>query len=466
MDTSKLFINGKWVPSSGTDIIEVENPATKEIIGSVPAANETDVNLAVEGAKNAFNDWKELCIEKRAEYIKKILKYFKENEIEISKTIHSELGCPLDVALKTHIQGYYASIEDFIDQALNYEFIERKDGYEIHKDPVGVVGALTPWNFPMGQIVKKVIPALLMGNTVVLKPSKGTPITAYHFTKAVEAAELPPGTFQLVTGRGAEVGNILASHKDVDMISFTGSTKGGIEVSKLAAETVKRVALELGGKSAGILLEGADYKDALRGILNTVYLNVGQSCSAKTRLLAPRKDKKEIEELLIELSQNYVFGDPAEEGVQVGPLQSETQFNKVSKYVESGKKEASLLFQGDFINKDGYYFPPTIFTEVTNDLDIAQEEIFGPVLSVIYYDTVEEAIEIANDSIYGLSGMVFGPIDKAMEVSKKLRTGQIQINNKPNTQLAPFGGFKQSGIGREGGIYGLEEYIELKTIFV
>ncbi len=331
---------------------------------------------------------------------------------------------------------------------------------------MGVIGALTPWNFPFGQIVKKVIPALLMGNVVVLKPSQGTPLTSYYWAEAAHEVGLPDGVFQLVTGRGSEVGNVLATHKDVDMVSFTGSTKGGIEISKLAADTVKRVSLELGGKSPGILLEGADYEKALKSILGTVYLNVGQSCSAKTRLLAPRKDKEKIEKLLIDITKEYKFGSSQDENADVGALQSKKQFDKVSGYVEVGKDEAELLYQGEKFEGEGYYFPPTIFTEVDQNAKIAQEEIFGPVLSIIYYDNVDEAIEIANNTIYGLSGMVFGPEEEARKVAKEIRTGQLQINDAPFTHNAPFGGFKQSGIGREGSIYGLEEYIELKTIFV
>lgn len=466
MKTDKLYINGEWIDPATDKIIEVENPTTGEIIGNVPASSVEDVNKAVEGAKKAFTEWKEMGVEKRAEYVEKLLDYIKSNEEKISKTIHEELGTPPDTAKKTHIQGYYEFMEDAIAQAKKYKFVEEFDGYEVHKDPVGVVGALTPWNYPLGQIVKKVIPALLMGNTVVLKPSKGTPITAYHFADAVDAAVFPPGVFQLVPGKGSEVGNLLATHKDVDMISFTGSTSGGKEVSKLAADSVKRVSLELGGKSAAIFLEGTDYEDGIRGVLNTVYLNVGQNCSAKTRLLAPKSDKEKLEKLLIDISKEYKFGDPRDEGTQVGPLGSKSQFEKVTKYVDSGKSEATLLYQGETTEGEGHFFPPTIFTDVTNELKIAQEEIFGPVLSIIYYDTVEEAIEIANDSIYGLSGMVFGPVEEAKKVALKLRTGQVQINNKPGTHLAPFGGFKQSGIGREGGIFGLEEYVELKTIFI
>ncbi|NLW42418.1 MAG: aldehyde dehydrogenase family protein [Tissierellia bacterium] len=466
MNVYSLYINGDWIENEFDDYIEVENPGTKEIIGKVPAANEEEVNKAVEGALKAFPKWKNLDPKERINYVQGMYEYFKKKVDKIAKTVHSELGCPLDFAKQRHVEGYFANIEDFIKLAKEYEFVEVYDGYEVYKEPVGVIGALTPWNFPFGQIVKKVIPALLMGNVVVLKPSQGTPLTSYYWAEAAHEVGLPDGVFQLVTGRGSEVGNVLATHKDVDMVSFTGSTKGGIEISKLAADTVKRVSLELGGKSPGILLEGADYEKALKSILGTVYLNVGQSCSAKTRLLAPRKDKEKIEKLLIDITKEYKFGSSQDENADVGALQSKKQFDKVSGYVEVGKDEAELLYQGEKFEGEGYYFPPTIFTEVDQNAKIAQEEIFGPVLSIIYYDNVDEAIEIANNTIYGLSGMVFGPEEEARKVAKEIRTGQLQINDAPFTHNAPFGGFKQSGIGREGSIYGLEEYIELKTIFV
>lgn len=466
MDIYSLFIDGDWIENKFDDYIEVENPGTKEIIGKVPAAKEEDVNKAVEGALRAFPKWKNLEAEERIKYVQGMYEYFKKNVDEIAKTVHLELGCPPDFAKQRHVEGYFGNIENFIKLASEYEFTEFYEGYEIYKDSVGIIGALTPWNFPFGQIVKKVIPALLMGNVVILKPSQRTPLTAYFWAEAAHEVGLPDGVFQLVTGRGAEVGNILATHKDVDMISFTGSTKGGIEISKLAADTVKRVSLELGGKSPGILLEGADYKKALKSILGTVYLNMGQSCSAKTRLLAPRKDKEEIEKLLIDITQEFKFGSSQDETSDVGALQSKKQLDKVSGYVEVGKDEAQLLYQGQGYEGEGYYFPPTIFTEVDQNAKIAQEEIFGPVLSIIYYDDVDEAIEIANNTIYGLSGMIFGPEEEARKVAKEIRTGQLQINDAPFTHNAPFGGFKQSGIGREGSIYGLEEYVEIKTIFV
>lgn len=466
MKTYDLYRDGDWVKPTIDDFIEVENPATKEIIGKVPAAQEEDVKLAIEGAKKAFPEWKALSVDERIEYIEKILDYLKEHKEEIADTIHQELGCPIDFAKETQTEAYFPHIEDYIRLAKEFKFVEEHDGYEVHKDPVGVVACLTPWNYPLGQIIKKVIPALLAGNTVVLKPSQSTPITAYYVIQAAHEAKLPKGVLQLVTGRGSEVGNVLANSEDVNKISYTGSTEGGSTIYKQAARDVKRVTLELGGKSPAVVLEGADYEEALKPVLDTVYLNTGQTCSAKTRLIAPRKDKEKIEEILVKLTKEYNFGDPTKEDTQVGPLQSRKQLEKVTSLVAVGKTEAELLYEGEKFDGEGYYFGPVIFTEVKPDAKIAQEEIFGPVLAVIYYDDVDEAIEIANNSIYGLAGMVFGPEKEAKEIAKKLRTGQVQINGASTTHDAPFGGFKQSGIGREGSVYGLEEYVELKTVFI
>ncbi len=466
MKTYDLYRDGQWVKPIIDDFIEVENPATKEVIGRVPAAHEEDVELAIEGAKKALSEWSSLKLEDRIDYIEKILEYLKDKKEDIAKTIHEELGSPIEFSKETQTNSYFPHIEDYIRLAKDYKFVEKFDGYEVHKEPVGVVACLTPWNYPLGQIVKKVIPALLTGNTVVLKPSQSTPITAYYVMEAAHQAKLPKGVLQLVTGRGSEVGNIMAKNIDINKISYTGSTKGGSSIYSQAAGDVKRITLELGGKSPAVLLEGADYEKALRLVLNTVYFNTGQTCSAKTRLIAPRKDKEKIEELLVKLTKEYKFGDPKDKETQVGPLQSKKQLEKVTSLVAIGKTEAEVLYEAEAYSDKGYYFGPVIFTEVSPDAKIAQEEIFGPVLSVIYYDSVEEAVEIANNSIYGLAGMVFGKEEDAKEIAMKIKSGQVQINGASTTLNAPFGGFKQSGIGREGSKFGFEEYIELKTIFV
>lgn len=465
MKISKLFINGKWVESNSNEYIKVENPATKEIIAEVVAANEVDVDEAVKGAKIALKTWKHTTINERIEYVKKIGDYFKENLDEITETVISELGSVVKTSKEVHVNAYLNNLDDYLRIAKNYEQIDHYDGYDVYKEPVGVVACITPWNFPFGQIAKKVFPALLMGNTIVLKPSQRTPLTALYFAKACEKINLPPGVFQLVTGRGSEVGNALAKHKDVNMISFTGSTDGGKELSQIGFESIKRLALELGGKSAAIFLKDTDYKKYIPIALNNVMPNTGQACSSKTRFVVPIEDKEIFEKIVVESTKNFIVGEPLDKNVDIGPLQSQKQFDKVQGYIELGKKEETLLYEGTAPNLPGYYVAPVVFTDVSPDAKIAQEEIFGPVVVIHYYEKIEEAIEIANNSIYGLHGMIFGDSKTALEIAREIDTGQIQINDSIRTHNAPFGGFKQSGIGREGGIYGLEEYIELKTIF-
>lgn len=466
MSKYTFFINGKWVEAEHEDVIEVENPATLEVLAEVPAGHEEAVNAAVKAAKDALPQWKEMPVEERIELVGKMVDYMEANGDEIAKTISLELGVPLKYARKRHLDGYLAAARDWMKMAEEFEFVDRQDGYEVHKEPVGVVACLTPWNYPYGQIANKVFPALLLGNTVVIKPSQQTPLTSYVYAHAAEAAGLPAGVLNLVPGRGGEVGNLLATHPDVNLVSFTGSTKGGIEVSKLALDSVKRLTLELGGKSATILLEDGDISAAVKSTLDTVYLNVGQTCSATTRLLAPRKLKDEVEAELIKQTKEYTFGDPLAEESIAGPLASKKQYDKVRKYIDLGKSEAELLYEGETPEGEGYFVGPVIFTEVDPKARIAQEEIFGPVLSIIYYDKEEEALQIANDSIYGLAGKIFGEEERARKLAKHFETGMIQINDTGRRGNAPFGGFKQSGFGREGGYYGLEEFIELKALIV
>lgn len=467
MIKDKIYINGSWIDSSSNNLIEVEDPTNKEIFSKVPACGKDEVDLAVSSAKKALNSWKSLSIEDRVGFVEKMIEFLNNNLDEIGETISRELGCPFEFAKNRHAKPYLRDMNNYVSISKNYAFVDKYSGYNVYKEPVGVVACITPWNYPFGQIAKKITPALLTGNTVVLKPSQRTPLTAYFFAKAAEYAQLPKGVFNLVTGRGSEVGNILATHPDVNMVTFTGSTSGGKEVAKLSLDSVKRIALELGGKSAALVLEGADISLVAKNVLATVYLNTGQTCSAKTRLIAPISMKEDLEKELIEETKNYTFGNPQKDKVDVGPLQSKKQFDKVKGFIELGIKEGAKLLLGEVPEESyGYYVNPVIFTDVDNSMDIAQNEIFGPVLSVIYYNNLEEGIEIANDSIYGLSGMVFGPDDLALEVASKIKTGQIQINNGKFDQSAPFGGYKESGLGREGGIYGFEEFLEFKTIFM
>lgn len=468
MNYEKIYINGEWVDSLGDSTIQVENPANEEIIGRVPACNEEDINMAVKSAKQAFETWKETSLDERINYVEKILEELEKIKDDMAETISKELGCPFWFAKKTHVLPYLKDMKTYLSLVKDYKFEESHGNYIVRKEPYGVVAALTPWNYPLGQILKKLSPALLAGNTMVLKPSKQTPLVAYKLTEAIDRAGLPKGVFNLTPGRGSEVGNVLAKHKDVDMVTFTGSTDGGREVSKLALDGIKNITLELGGKSPSVILKGADYDLAIKKTLRSIYMNVGQSCSAFSRLLIPRDEKENIEQIILEKTKDFVFGDPRDEETMIGPLSSEKQFKKVKHYINKGLEEGAKLLIGQVPEKDGkgYYVGPTVFTNVDNNMEIAQEEIFGPVLSIICYDDVDEALTIANQTKFGLSGAVFGPEKEAMEFANRIRAGEVTVNNGSSVHEAPFGGYKYSGIGREGGKYGLEEFLQVKALFV
>lgn len=462
----KLYINGEWVEPKSTEKIEVENPATKTIIGSVPAGNEEDVNLAVVAAKEAFKSWSVTAADERAALVQALLDDLTAKKDELADIIVEELGCSKAFAKNAQVLPYLADIQNYLNIVKDYIFEEKFDDYMVTKEPVGVVGALTPWNYPLGQIIKKLIPALLAGNTMVLKPSQKTPLVAYKLTESIDKVNFPKGVFNLVTGRGSEVGNLLATHKDINMVTFTGSTKGGKEVGKLAMDDVKRVALELGGKSPAVIISGADYEMAVPKVLDKIFLNTGQTCSAYSRLIVPREEKEKIEKIVLEKAKNYKVGDPKDPDTILGPVASKQQFDKISYFIEKGIEEGATLLLGEIpTESDGYYISPTVFTDVNNSMEIAREEIFGPVLTIIPYDTLEEAVDIANDTDYGLSGAVFGPNEEAFKVANQIRTGNIVVNTGNFIHKAPFGGFKHSGIGREGGKYGFDEFVEIKATF-
>ncbi len=462
-----LYMNGAWVPCASGDFIEVENPATNEILAKVPRGGQADVNQAVAAAKAAFQSWQFSPLSTRITLMEKVLQYLKEHYQELIDTVTAELGSPRKISQTLHIDPNLEEMEAFIELAKNFPYEQNRPNFVVRHEPVGIVGALTPWNFPFNQIEKKVVPALLAGNCVVLKPSQLTPLTAYILTEAIHAAGYPKGVFNLVTGAGSEVGNAIASHPDIDMVSFTGSTPAGREVARLGADTIKRIALELGGKSAALVLPGADFHLAVKVVLDTVFINAGQTCDALTRLLVPRQDLAAIEKVILEQSANYVFGPTEEPKTIVGTLASKKQYEKVKAYIELGLAEGARMILGEVPNGSpkGYYIKPTVFSDVLPSMRISQEEIFGPVLVVTVYDTIEEGLALANDSIYGLGGAVFGPTEQAEEIARKMRTGNVFVNDYQWDVRGPFGGFKQSGIGREGGVEGFEEYFELKTIF-
>ncbi len=469
MDFEKLYINGEWVVPFTKDFIEVIDPADESIIGRVPRCGREDADLAVKSAKDAFELWQDTSLAKRVNLVERLCEEMSKRKDEFADMIVRELGRASDFALKYHTLPYIEDTRNFIKIAKAYKLEEDFGDYIIRKEPVGVVGALTPWNYPLGQITSKIIPALLAGCTIVLKPSQQTPMVAYILAEAIHAAGFPKGVFNLLTGAGSEVGNILAEHPDVNMITFTGSTKSGREVAQKSMGTVKRITLELGGKSPAIILRGiSDIEKPLKRVLNSVYNNTGQTCSAYTRLIVHEDEKEMIEKAVVQMTKAYKFGDPKASPMNIGPLVSENQYKKVKAYIEKGLEEGARLIYGSLPEKKslGFYIGPTVFTDVKNNMTIAREEIFGPVLSIISYRDAEEAVKIANDTIYGLAAAVFGPQEEAIEIANRLKAGNVTVNAGRGSYDAPFGGYKQSGLGREGGVYGLEEFLEIKAVFV
>lgn len=462
MEKYKLFIDGEFVDSSSGEYLDVISPIDQEVIGQVSSANKEDVDRAVKSALLAFPEWKETSYEERFKHAQKFIEYLEEHKEEIAETITKELGAPIEFSRKVQVNSDIEGLREMLELAKDYKFVEEREGYELHKDPVGVVACITPWNYPLSQITKKIIPALLMGNVTILKPSSQTPITAVWAAKAIEYAGYPKGTFSLLTGIGSEMGDLLSEHPDINMVTFTGSTEVGKNVAGIAAERMKRVAMELGGKSASIVMKGADLDQALDKTVDIVCMNSGQTCSALTRLFIPEDMKNEIEEMVIEKAKAYTSGDPFGSEHKMGPVQSKDQFEKISKYVKIGLDEGAKIIFGE--EPKDLYVNPIVFTDVKNDMTIAQEEIFGPVLSIITYKDIDEAVEMANDSLYGLSGAVYGPEEEADKVARKLRTGNVYVNSKGGASNVPFGGFKYSGIGRENGLEGLEEFVELKAL--
>lgn len=462
----KLFYDGQWQSAHGTEFSKVINPATEEVIAEVIQANHEDVDSAVKAAKQAFPSWNQTPLEDRVKYIEKVLELVKDRGAEIADTIVAELGSTTTFCSEGQVPLSIKEMEATLDEVKNFDFEGEIDNATIIKEGFGVVACITPWNYPFNQIQRKITPALLTGNTVVVKPASNTPLTALIYAEIMEEAGLPKGVFNLITGSGGDAGNYLAEHEDVAVVSFTGSTDVGKGLYEKVATTVKKLVLELGGKSAMIYLKDGDLTTAVKGAANTVLDNQGQTCSALTRLIVPADELENTKATLKELYQDVVVGDPSAEKTKVGPMVSESQLETVLEYIEKGKAEgAEVLIGGNKIEGTGYFVEPTVFVNVTNDMTIAQEEIFGPVLTVLTYDSVEEAIELANDSVYGLSGAVVGPQAEAEKVARQLRTGNITVNGAARSPKVPFGGYKQSGIGRENGRYGLEDYVEIKAIF-
>jgi betaine-aldehyde dehydrogenase len=466
----KLYIGGRWVAPSSRETIDVHNAGNGEVMGRIPAGGEKDVDAAVAAARGALEGWSRTPPEKRAEYLEKISAALKARADELAKTIAQEVGMPLKMAGRIQAGLPIANFSNFSKILGDFKFEERVGNSLVVREPVGVVGAITPWNYPLHQITLKVAPALAAGCTVVLKPSEIAPFNAFILAEAAEAAGLPAGVFNLVTGFGAPAGEALVKHPGVDMVSFTGSTRAGKRISELAAQTVKRVALELGGKSASVILDDADLAAAVKGTVNGCYLNSGQTCTALTRMLVAEHQYPEAARIAAEVAKGFTVGDPLAEGTKLGPLTSQAQLERVRGYIKKGQQEGAQLLAGgaeapEGVPAGGYYVKPTVFGKVNNSMTIAQEEIFGPVLSIIPYKDEEDAIRIANDSPYGLAGAVWSKDEaRAQRVARRIRAGQIDINGGAFNMNAPFGGFKQSGHGREAGVYGLEEFLEYKSL--
>ena len=465
----ELYVGGRWVAPRGGGQFDVVNPATEEVIGRIPAGAAADVDGAVVAARAALPGWAATPPSVRAEALRAIAAGLAARRDEVALCVSRELGAPLTAATQVHVGFPIFTLGFYADLLGHYAFEEASGPSLIVKEPAGVVAAITPWNYPLHQVVAKVAPALAAGCTVVLKPSEVVPLACFRLTEIIDAAGLPPGVFNLVSGAGAVVGETMAAHPGVEMVSFTGSTRAGRRVAELAAPTVKRVALELGGKSANLILDDADLEAAVRAGVQHVCLNSGQMCTAWSRMLVPESRAEEAARIARDEAARVRVGDPLDPATKMGPLVSRTQRDRVRGYIRAGLEGGAELVAGGLEPPDGltrgFFVRPTVLAGVTAGMTVAQEEIFGPVLSILTYGDEDDGITLANDTIYGLGGAVWsGDPARAERVARRIRTGQVHINGAPFNPIAPFGGMKQSGRGRELGVWGLEEYLELKAL--
>ena len=465
----QIYVGGNWVDSAGDGSIDVVNPSNEEVIGSVPDGVGADVDAAVAAAREAFPGWAATPLEERLGYIEKLAGQLGARSEEIGELISREVGMPGKMAVMIQAGLPAGTTASVPATAREFPFEETIGRSLVTREPVGVVGCITPWNYPLHQIMAKIAPAMAVGCTVVLKPSEVAPLNAFVLTDIIDELGFPAGVFNLVSGVGPIVGEAIAAHPDVDMVSFTGSTRAGTRVAEVAAANVTRVHQELGGKSANIVLDDADFAAAIPSAVGACYLNSGQTCSALTRLLVPADRMDEAAELAAQAAAGFTVGPADDEGSRLGPLVSQTQWDRVQSYIQAGIDEGATLVTGGTGKPEGldagYYVKPTVFANVDNSMSIARDEIFGPVLSIIGYDNEEDAIRIANDSDYGLSGGVWSSDnDRALAVAKQLRTGEVDMNGSFLNTDAPFGGYKKSGNGRELGRFGLSEFVEAKQI--
>jgi aldehyde dehydrogenase (NAD+) len=469
VDTKLFYINGKWTQPAASRLLDVENPATGQVIAQISLGGQADVDRAVAAARAAFESFSQTTREERIALLERIVTEYNRRAPDLASAVTTEMGAPTWLARDAQVPLGATHFTQAIEALRNYQF-ERQFGTSlVRREPVGVCALITPWNWPLYQIGCKVAPALAAGCTMVLKPSEVAPLNALIFAEVLDAAGVPPGVFNLINGDGPTVGVALSSHKYIDMVSFTGSTRAGIDVARNASSTVKRVAQELGGKSANILLDDADLATFVPQGVQAVFMNSGQACAAPTRMLVPQHLHDEVVGLARASAEGTVVGDPLKDGVKVGPLVSGAQFERVQGYIRKGIEEGATLIAGGPGKPEGlatgYFARPTIFANVRNDMAIAQEEIFGPVLVIIPYKDEDDAVRIANDSQYGLSGFVVSKdLERARSVARRLRTGQVRLNGAKHDFSAPFGGYKYSGNGREFGVFGIEEYLEAKTI--
>ena len=467
-DKLQFYINGSWVDSESNEKIEVINPANEEIIGHVTAGTKGDIDKAVAAAFKAFSSFQYTSKEERIELLNNISSEYENRYDDFVQAITEEMGAPLWLSEKAQASTGIKNIHETLDALINYQFEKPEGDYTLIKEPIGVIGMITPWNWPMNQITTKVSAALAAGCTMVLKPSEISPYCAMLLAEVFDAAGVPDGVFNVVNGYGPTVGAALSEHPDIAMMSFTGSTRAGIAVAQASAVSVKRVHQELGGKSSNIILDDvADLEKSVKGGAGHCFLNSGQSCNAPTKMLVSAQNYDKAVEIAVQTAKNTTVGDPQGE-FRIGPIANKAQYEKILRMIEIGIEEGAKLVAGGVEKPEGYekgyYVKPTVFADVTNDMTIAKEEIFGPVLSIIKYDNEDEAIEIANDTEYGLAGYVQGEPEHAKEVARKIRAGQVIINGGARGTGAPFGGYKSSGNGREHGLHGLEECLETKAV--